>query len=224
MKFRSLVYISLALFVLLSAENYAHAEKKLEIDESVWESERENYSFVKPIPREQKEEKEVEQKSNGSFLGSLLSWILLAIAIGILVFILIFLFGRYMKTRNERVKKKVVELDLEDIADDNISSGDYSSILEQTVKDGNYREAIRIRFLLLLKLLQESGRIRWKNESTNLDYLLVFSGTKLFNPFSELIQVFEITWYGERNVNSTDYSIVSSRFDEFQESISKRGE
>jgi hypothetical protein len=230
MKFRWILYIALTVFLGTLNIDVSKADDEFEVSDKAWQKQRDGYSFFKakkPAPKEKEKSDKKKEKGNstternfndGEASGVLL-WFFAILALLILGFIIFKLLSGKMNTRNKRINKKSTDVDLEDISDESLTSGDYKHHLKEVVTTEDYREAIRMRFLLLLKVLQETGQIQWRNEKTNLDYLLVFSGTDHFKPFQELIWVFELTWYGERNVNSSDYAIVSKRFDAFHKSI-----
>ena len=62
---------------------------------------------------------------------------------------------------------------------------------------GNYRLALRLGYLQLLKLLSDQNLIRWQPDKTNHAYLAELPGEHLRAPFRELTRQFEYVWYGE---------------------------
>lgn len=90
---------------------------------------------------------------------------------------------------------------------------DYTQLINESVEKSEYRLAIRYLFLRSLSLLHDSGALQIRQWKTPYDYLYEISQEKqLF--FQELIQLFEVTWYG-------DYDATKVIFDQGLE-ISKK--
>ena len=72
---------------------------------------------------------------------------------------------------NLKIKRE--ELKKEDIQDgvENIEDVDIESLLARAREEGNFKIAIRLYYLLLLKKLHTLNVIVWKKDKTNRDYL-----------------------------------------------------
>jgi len=87
---------------------------------------------------------------------------------------------------------------------------------------GDYRAAVRYHFLQLLRELQDAGYIEWRAERTNREYLRALASTPLVSDFSQVLRVFEKTWYGEQQVDSGDYAHVAPQFSMLRQTV-RRG-
>jgi hypothetical protein len=85
--------------------------------------------------------------------------------------------------------------------------------IEAAVADKEYRLAIRLYFLKLLKILDQKDLIEWKNFKTNTDYVRELKDNSLYKPFRDLSFSYEYIWYGEFEPNLEEFEEVSQDFD-----------
>ena len=97
-------------------------------------------------------------------------WIFIAVIILLLVLTGWFLF-RMRSSFFGRNKKEELEYELEQ---DNIYGIDFDTELQKAVERGDYREAVRLKYLQTLKLLTESERIEWQLHKTVTQYSIEF--------------------------------------------------
>ncbi|MGI4865720.1 MAG: DUF4129 domain-containing protein [Janthinobacterium lividum] len=86
-----------------------------------------------------------------------------------------------------------------DTATENIHELDFVARLREAEDSGNYRLALRLGYLQLLKLLSDQHLIDWQPDKTNHAYLReLATGRPAGTPaFGELTRQFEYVWYGE---------------------------
>ena len=108
----------------------------------------------------------------------------------------------------------------EDIAAENIFDINYQKEIEKAVKAGDYRLAIRLMFLRLLKQLSQKRIIEYKQERTNFDYLTQLHSTGYYNDFFRLTRNYEYTWYGKFDVNREAFGIIKTEFENFDRKLS----
>ncbi len=85
---------------------------------------------------------------------------------------------------------------------DAIAAVDLDARLAEALAGGRHREAVRWRFLRLLQRLDGAGRIAWRRDKTNLDYVREVAAA----PFADAVRVFDHVWYGERPVDARRYA------------------
>lgn len=95
----------------------------------------------------------------------------------------------------------------------------YQKEIDKAVKQGNYRLAVRMMFLRLLKDLSDKDVIKYKQDKTNLDYLMELSSTAHYPSFFRLTRHFEYCWYGQFEVTGETYRVIASQFDQFEKQI-----
>lgn len=105
---------------------------------------------------------------------------------------------------------------------DNIEKANLDGDLQYALKSGEYKEAIRLRYLMLLRLLNKHKLVVWKKDKTNGNYLREMYGKKEFDLFRKLTLQFERIWYGEIAVTELEYTGIIPVFDQIQQSIEPR--
>lgn len=106
----------------------------------------------------------------------------------------------------------------EEIPED-IFAINYQKEIDKAAAQGNYRLAIRLMFLRLLRSLSEKNIIQYKQDRTNLDYLMHLHPTKYYKTFFRLTRHFEFAWYGHFDVDNTAYTIIASEFNQFDREV-----
>jgi hypothetical protein len=80
----------------------------------------------------------------------------------------------------------------------------FDEAIQNALKDGNYRLAIRFLYLQNLKILTDKDIIAWQPNKTNRDYVYELIPT-LQQTFKHITDVFEYAWYGQLNVSEDDF-------------------
>ncbi len=99
---------------------------------------------------------------------------------------------------------------------ENIFEIDYNEEIYKAVNKGNYRLAIRLMYLQLLKDLSQKGIIKYKQERTNNDYVAQLSNTSYYKSFFQLTRNFEYVWYGQFEIKSEAFKIMQNSFVSFK--------
>ena len=109
-------------------------------------------------------------------------------------------------------------MDLE-LSQRHIEALDLDALVEEALREGNYRLAVRYRFLKILKLLSQKELIEWHFEKTNMDYLGEITHGPLQQEFRKASYLFENIWYGLQPIDEKGYHKVGHRFDSLNKSI-----
>ncbi len=178
------------------------------IDRERWEKERAGMDF-KPEKEEKEEPVKTRSKSRSwkwDFgLGKNITQVIVyTIAIGALLFLLWYLLRNGLGISNRRVKPVRV-LDAEDVDLDNVQFSDIELMLRQALSAGDYRTAIRARFLMILKQLSDKELIRWQKRKTNTEYLLEMNGHSTFQELAGVTRWYEMIWYGNARITQQDF-------------------
>lgn len=142
----------------------------------------------------------------------ILTTVVYAVAIGIISYIL------FLIVKNASLKqkdKKGTQTNLQDDSTpvENIKELEVDRLLREALTSGNYRLAIRICFLGLLKKLDEDGLIVWKKDKTNRDYLSeLYSKSRYFNEVKTVTLAYEQVWYGDHDLHQHSYENIISAF------------
>jgi hypothetical protein len=101
----------------------------------------------------------------------------------------------------------------------NIFEIDYSKEIEKATAKQDYRLAVRLHYLQLLRNLSDRQIIRYQQDRTNFDYLLQLNGTEHYNPFFRLTRHYEFTWYGHFEIDQRVYSLIRDEFNQFDNKL-----
>lgn len=118
-----------------------------------------------------------------------------------------------------RGKATIAEEPAEEEISDDIFGIHYSREIEKATQAGNYRLAIRLLFLRLLKNLSEKNIIQYKQDKTNLDYLSQLNSTRYYPGFFRITRNYEYSWYGKFEVKEEAYHVIRKDFDNFEQQL-----
>ena len=94
-----------------------------------------------------------------------------------------------------------------------ISELDTEDLIQKAHNARDYKLAIRLYFLDLLKKLNENGQIVWTKDKTNRDYLSeLFTKQYYFNEVRRLTLAYERVWYGEHIPTEERYHELRNEF------------
>jgi len=100
-----------------------------------------------------------------------------------------------------------------------IKNEELQPLIQNALKDKNYRLAIRYYYLYLLQLMAERELIRWEIQKTNYDYLLELEKTALQQPFGHITNLYDYIWYGNFAINEQRYYKAEKAFLDFKKNI-----
>ncbi|HEV7620551.1 MAG TPA: hypothetical protein VGO09_02390 [Flavisolibacter sp.] len=173
------------------------------------------YWYADKAP-ERKKEKDPENNSTGSFLDqklwSLLIWIILIIGVIALV-------GWYLASGNIRLfRKKPADIvsDNDTIEEEDIFNLNYDDQVKNALSVKDYRLAVRLMYLSVLKDLADNNIIIYKQGKTNREYLAEVNKSEYYRSFSSLTRIFEYTWYGKFNLSGPDFVLIQTNFQTFK--------
>lgn len=193
---------------------------KRKLSESDWQKVVGDQRFEeKQIKRKEKDKKsEIPQGSipwNSTFLRTI-SFVILILIVLALVFIVL---------RNSKIDSKVkrnllLVQQVEEI--DDIEQLETESLMTQALNAKNYRLAIRLVYIDLLKILHEGKLIVWKKNKTNLDYLSELNTENFSTEFRKITLGYERVWYGEREATESQYLSVQQEYLNVYNQINKQ--
>jgi len=165
----------------------------------------------KPKEKKKKESKDLfsifkDLQNMGIF--QILSYILI---IGLVSFLIYLIFSKI------NVEKKF-ELSTENISIDDmedIQMLDTDVLLRDALAKEDFRTAVRIKFLAILKRLSKQEKINWRREKTNRDYSRELRKETYGNQFKELAYIFDHVWYGKQQLTKSHYEHIDGQFSSF---------
>jgi hypothetical protein len=200
---------------LEQTKNYK--EEKIHIqkfDKKQWKKIVGNTSYNEKKKEKEKEKEKDEKKStsiSSPWSGPILTVIFYVVIIAI---VLLILWSILKNVSLDMKLKKNADLGDDAANIENIEVVDIDSFLKKARAEKNYRLAIRLYYLGLLKRLNETGAINWKKDKTNLDYLTeLFTRDYHYSDIKRVTLAYEEVWYGERVLTDDTFAIVSQSFE-----------
>jgi hypothetical protein len=118
-----------------------------------------------------------------------------------------------------RRKSNIMGSEEEETVTGDIFAINYQKEIDKAAQQGNYRLAVRLMFLQLLKNLSEKNIIRYSQERTNMDYLIQLQPTRYYPDFFRITRNYEYSWYGHFTVNEEAYRIIKNDFTNFERQL-----
>lgn len=105
------------------------------------------------------------------------------------------------------------------MGDDDIHQINFTEEINKAAASGNFRMAIRLHYLQVLKLLSDNKYIVWKMDKTNAMYVDELANTSLNESFAGITVLFDYVWYGDAIVDAEAYQKAAISFNQFQQKI-----
>ena len=169
-------------------------------------------STLQLIPKENEKKKpEVNAAEDVDFEIPGYSWFSRGLIILLGVVLLLFLLYQMASSRRRHNPENIaISNEIEDI-----QQIDTIGLYDKLVEGQDYRGAIRMRFLRLLKEMDQQKIIKWQKDKTNRIYRREISDQRLKNNFDILSSIFERSWYGNRSLDREAFLIADSYFAQF---------
>lgn len=98
------------------------------------------------------------------------------------------------------------------VLDEDIREMDIEALLQKALENKQFRLAIRLYYLKLLKQLTEQDIIDWQLHKTNRDYLYEMRTHSQYQPFRRLTQLYEYVWYGNFSLDTSTFKGIEGDF------------
>jgi hypothetical protein len=158
------------------------------------------------------ENSDAEESSTTTFSSPLLTVLVYAAAFGIIAYILYLILQNASWKSNPKIRKVDLQNDVSSPVLE-IKELEIDRLLREAMAATNYRLAIRICYLGLLKKLDEDGFIIWKKDKTNRDYLTeLYLKARYYEEVRQLTSVYELVWYGDHDLEVQSYEEIISSF------------
>jgi hypothetical protein len=154
---------------------------------------------------------ELLDTKGGSIALNILKYILIIVAIVLIVFLLLkndiraLFYG----------KSASIPIDFKEFNDD-IHKINFNELIANALSEKDFKRAVRLHFLKLLKELTDKNLISWKIDKTNNDYLMELANSRYNKHFKELAISYEYIWYGDFQLDETNFKITLEKFKLFE--------
>ena len=152
--------------------------------------------------------RDVERAASRSGGSEALNALIAVVAVVLLIFGL-----SKVKFRSWVTGKGAVVEQAYEVEEENIHEIEFDKDIRDAENEGDYRRAVRLWFLKVLKNLSDAELIYWDVNKTNYQYLYELKGTNLYEPFVKCVNVFDLVWYGEWVIDHAYYTANKPLFE-----------
>jgi hypothetical protein len=185
-------------------------KRSLSSDEDFWYA---NYKFEKKKPKE-------SNRGNGN-VGSVLRTVLWVVIIGAFIGFLV-LFLTNSNVGLFRRNRSIASTENDENNHEDIFAINYQVEIDKAIGQQNYRLAVRLLFLRLLRTLSDRNVIQYKQDLTNVDYLKQLQGTRWYTEFFTVARNYEYTWYGQFPLSQEKFSVIKKEFDQLDSKLGRQ--
>jgi hypothetical protein len=238
------IYICLILFFVLgfATDFYANDATRAyqnenlrvkKFDKAEWRASAKGMKFSKNPNAKKKKKKQATDNTNGTgtiappeprepstfSFKDFAQTLLIIIAVIILAFVIFKVVAGDAILVNKEVKRRK-PVTLEEI-ETNLQEADVEGFLKQALLDKDYRLAIRLYYLAIIKELSAKGVIEWKKDKTNGHYMRELRNKKhpKLKDFRAVTRIFEYVWYSNMAFDGGQFEEVRINFKDLLASI-----
>jgi len=178
--------------------------------------------FLEMLKRLFSSDDEKTDLSNTEYILKIILYSLFYALLGVAAFLLVLSFLG-IKPSALFSRKRIVLDDQVTIIDEfsDISEETIDSIIKKEEQRGNYRNAVRLRFIKMLNLLSGNEIIVKKQNKTNYDYLQEFKDIHLKILFEQNIYYYDYIWYRGVEIEGAMYAVVLKTHNELAEKLNR---
>lgn len=202
---KTILIILFSSFTLLMSGSAAVRDTSIVLTEAQWE----RLTSGKDYTERFKTPEIDSQRDNESFSTASqqyttdMKYFIYALVAVVLIVIIVLLIRNSRSKANPTLTTTSVETVME--LEQDVHELDLEVLLKEALEKGNYRLALRIQFLMIIKALSLQGKITWAKEKTNWEYHLELKEKLIADRFREIVIEFESFWYGEHELNEQSY-------------------
>ncbi|WP_292890551.1 hypothetical protein [Nonlabens sp.] len=140
----------------------------------------------------------------------ILTYLFYFVIAAVVIFMIIRILGNenasklFGKTSPKTSKVIIEETHIEEI--------DFTELIQNNEREGNYRNAVRYQYLELLKCLSSQNLIEWDFQKTNTDYYRELNNLYIKEHFKKVSYLYDHVWYGEFPIEAESYLEAVAEF------------
>lgn len=160
-----------------------------------------------------------DQLNIPEWLFTVLKWAFYLIILGAIVFLIIKgNFRMFSTATNTELNNEITENTTIESATQLQNIG-FEPQITAAENQGNYRLAVRLYYLWVIKKLVNIGLIRFHIKKTNVEYCNELIGNQHFEEFKNCTKYYNYVWFGEFVIDSEKYQNIKSIFNQFLSKI-----
>lgn len=105
---------------------------------------------------------------------------------------------------------------------ENIHEIDFAALISEAEEQGDYRRAVRLHYLFILKNLSDKTLINWTPAKTNQSYINEIQHPQIRQAFRQITHMFEYVWYGGSALKEADFATIRTSFQGLEQIIKLR--
>lgn len=144
--------------------------------------------------------------------------ILIVVIVGLLSFLLYLITKGMISSYTEKVPKNNLSSVVDDL-DENIHEVDFERLLQQATQNEQFKLAVRILYLNIIKVLADKELIEWKKNKTNGHYLREMNQHHSSVNFSMLTTIYEQSWFSAQALSKNRYTHIATYFTNYIKAI-----
>jgi len=221
MKFKLFIYFITIL--LLVRVGKAQGDSVLTLNKQEWEktkSEKDYTETFKEIKGDAKNSTQQNTNEESAF-GQEFKYVFYFLGFALIILLIILVFKNF-KT-NVSLNETKIEIQTIDEIEEKIHELDLEKLLLQAMDSKQFKLALRIHFLIIIKQLSNSSKINWAKDKTNWEYYTEIKEKDIAIHFKEVISKFEMCWYGEQPFTEAEYKFIEPVFLSIQNKLGKHG-
>lgn len=223
-----LLLCCLLLAMLTPPQTRAEDMQRAGISDSTWRRLTDDKAFYYKNEREYRQGQEPEETEPRDYSkswwarmiqffegnGKVLVYLLLFIVAAFIIYYVVL--SKNMSSIFGRGKKQVSSSEVKTENLEDIAETDWERLMGEAAQQGNYRNAIRYSYLMLLQLLQEQQLIRYRIDKTNFEYYHELNESPHKTPFKQLSRQYEYAWYGHFAIEEQAYQQYVQEFNQLK--------
>jgi len=210
----------LLLMIILSFSSKASNDSCLKISETHWNTVSKEKNYIETYTdddetKEKKKETSIGKRPSMDFGG--FKYVFYIIIAGAIIFLVVKILQNINSSPNIDVDKGRVYTLSE--VEDKMLDIDLDKILNDALLAADFRLALRINFLIIIKMLSLSGKIIWTKEKTNWEYFNELNDPTIALKFKEIVEPFETIWYGEHELSESQFNRLQPAYTVFKNKL-----
>jgi len=183
--------------------DYSHQQKKTDSQEK---------TDQEPNANERTSERNYSGSGGTVFEGMGMIFLIIA---GVVILALIIFILANVKSNPALAQQNVEIQEIENI-EERIHEVNLDDLFGRFVAGGEYNLALRMSFLMIIKILSEQKLIKWEKQKTNWEYHGELEDFDLRTGFGSMINTFERIWYGEQVITEPEFHYIEAEFNQFK--------
>jgi hypothetical protein len=215
--------LAVLIFMNLMSSGFASGHHQTFINRQQWEKAAKAYDYTETYKdKKPKKTSNVVKNPAASFFSRNIGEIKYLIGGFIILLLIALIIWLILSSYNEMGLKIKDNKNLLNQPIENIELADLENMLKQAIASGSFKEAVRVRYLMLLRTLSKLRLVIWQKDKTNGAYIHEMYGKNGFELFLKLTINFERIWYGEQAIDENDYHNLIPFFEQIDNIFTTR--